>query len=80
MTVRKEAPVQHGFSQEEIAEAVRATLLLLWGCEEPCPGTFESDVGVRSFLTVKGFPRAHRRTATGPKGPFSCTRRPGVGV
>jgi len=45
MGVRKEVTVQHGFSQEEIAEAVKATLLLLWGYEEPRPGTFESDVG-----------------------------------
>ncbi|MEE8641120.1 MAG: hypothetical protein V3T41_12000 [bacterium] len=44
MTVRKEVTVQHGFSREEIAEAVTATLLLLWGYKEPSPGTFESDI------------------------------------
>lgn len=43
------ANVKHGFSREDIAEAVKATLLLLWGYEEPSPGTFESDVGVRSL-------------------------------
>ena len=46
MTVRKEVTVQHGFSQEEIAEAVKATLLLLWGYEELSPGTFETGIGV----------------------------------
>lgn len=45
------ANVKHGFSQEEIAEAVKATLLLLWGYEEPCPGTFESDVGISSWTS-----------------------------
>ncbi len=45
MAVRKEVTVQHGFSQEEIAEAVKATLLRSWGYEELSPGTFESDIG-----------------------------------
>jgi hypothetical protein len=45
MTVRKEATIQHGFSQEEIAEAARATLESLWGCEEKAPAFFESDIG-----------------------------------
>jgi hypothetical protein len=45
MGVRKEVTVQHGFSQEEIAEAVRSTLLSLWGYEERSPGGFESDIG-----------------------------------
>jgi hypothetical protein len=44
MGVRKEVTVQHGFSREEIGEAVKATLLLLWGYEEPSPGTFKSDI------------------------------------
>jgi hypothetical protein len=45
MAVRKEITVQHEFSQEEIAVAVRNTLLLLWGYEERSPGVFESDIG-----------------------------------
>ena len=45
MAIRKEVTVQHGFSQEEITEAVRATLLSLWGCEEKAPAVFESDIG-----------------------------------
>lgn len=45
MTIRKEATVQHGFSQEEIAEAARAALKSLWGCEEKSPAVFESDIG-----------------------------------
>jgi hypothetical protein len=44
VAVRKEITVQHDFSQEEIAEAVKATLLLLGGCEERSPLTFESDI------------------------------------
>jgi hypothetical protein len=46
MAVRKEFTVQHGFSQEEIAEAVKATLLLLWGYDETSPGLFASDIGI----------------------------------
>jgi hypothetical protein len=45
MAIRKEATVQHGFSQEEITEAVKATLESLWGCRKKAPGVFESDVG-----------------------------------
>jgi hypothetical protein len=54
MTVRKEATIQHGFSQEEAAEAVRATLESLWGCEEKAPGVLESDIGMTlwSFGTL----------------------------
>jgi hypothetical protein len=46
MAIRKEATVRHGFSQEEIAGAVRATLESLWGCEEKSPAFFESDIGM----------------------------------
>jgi hypothetical protein len=54
VAVRKEITVQHGFSQEEIAEAVKATLLLLGGCEERSPLVFESDV-CASWIEWPGF-------------------------
>ena len=44
MGVTVKATVRHGFSQEEIAEAVRATLTSLWGVGEPDPGIFESNI------------------------------------
>jgi len=44
VTVRKEIIIQHEFSQEEIAEAVKATLHALGGCEESSPFVFESDI------------------------------------
>jgi hypothetical protein len=46
MAIRKELTVQHGFSQEEIAKAVKAALESLWGCEEKSPAFFESDIGM----------------------------------
>ena len=54
MAIRKEATVQHGFTQEEIAEAVRATLESLWGYQEKAPAFFESDIGMTlwSFGTL----------------------------
>ena len=54
MAIRKEATVQHGFSQEEITEAVKATLEKLWGYEEKAPAFFESDIGMTlwSFGTL----------------------------
>lgn len=54
MAVRKEVTVQHGFSQEEITDAVKATLLLLGGCEERSPLIFESDICV-TLLEWPGF-------------------------
>ena len=51
MGVTVKATVQHGFSQEEIAEAVKATLSSLWGFTQPHPAIFESDIGM-SFSSV----------------------------
>jgi len=54
MAIRKELTIEHGFSQEEITEAVKATLEALWGCEEKAPAFFESDIGMTlwSFGTL----------------------------
>lgn len=54
MAVRKEITIQHGFSQEEITDAVKATLLLLGGCEERSPLIFESDI-CASWIEWPGF-------------------------
>lgn len=54
MAIRKEATVQHGFTQDEITEAVKATLESLWGFQEKAPGVLESDIGMTlwSFGTL----------------------------
>ena len=54
MAIRKEAAVQHGFTQDEITAAVKATLESLWGCAEKAPALFESDIGMTlwSFGTL----------------------------
>ncbi len=45
------ANVHHGFSQEEIAEAVGNALLTLWGYEERSPGTYEAAIGGAALTT-----------------------------
>ena len=54
MAIRKETTIQHGFSQAEITEAVKAALESLWGCREKAPAFFESDIGMTlwSFGTL----------------------------
>ncbi|MGD8719867.1 MAG: hypothetical protein PVH29_13735 [Candidatus Zixiibacteriota bacterium] len=46
MAIRKEATIEHGFTQDEITAAVKATLEKLWGCQEKEPALFESDIGM----------------------------------
>lgn len=45
MAIVVKTTVIHGFSQEEIAEAVKATHSSLWGFTQPSAAIFETDIG-----------------------------------